>query len=179
MVKLNCWVAQNVHLGFSIRCYGKDIKILFQSNSILEATLTDLLGTFLITVILALRKTYQQYSDKDVLASKIRKRIWVSQECRQFSRSMSDRPCAFSLGSTCLNLNDLIKVTQLRYLHFRIYIIRSHSNFENEFEEPPVLDSTGSLQCHVTLPRIWWIRSESVTLESTLLTSTPSNSDTQ
>lgn len=63
-------------------------------------------------------------------------------------------PCAFSLGSTCLNLNDLIKVTQLRYLHFRIYTIRSHSNFENVFEEPPVLDSTGSLQCQVTLPRI-------------------------
>ena len=34
-------------------------------------------------------------------------------------------PCAFSLGSTCLNLKDLIKVTQLRYLHFHIHTIRS------------------------------------------------------
>ena len=51
MVKLNCWVAQNIHSGFSIRCYGKDVKILFQSNRILEATVIDLLGTFLITVI--------------------------------------------------------------------------------------------------------------------------------
>ena len=56
MVKLNCWVAQNVHLGFSIKCYGKDVKILFQSSRILEATLIDLLGTFLITAILGIEK---------------------------------------------------------------------------------------------------------------------------
>ena len=42
-------------------------------------------------------------------------------------------PCALSLVSTCLNLNDLSKVTQLRYLHFHIHTIRSHSNFENVF----------------------------------------------
>lgn len=109
-------------LGFSIRCYGKDIKILFQSNSILEATLTDLLGTFLITVIPGIEKTYQQYSDKDVLASKIRMDMSQPETQAVLKKYVEPDPCAFSLGSTRLNLNGphqghTAKVSSFPHLH--------------------------------------------------------------